>query len=66
MSEKVKKQIQALIDRETLGLNTKNPDGHGLAVATHISRPRPLLERGAPRVVATGGGGRGLMVNCST
>jgi len=26
MSDTVKKQIQALIDRETLGLNTKNPD----------------------------------------
>jgi hypothetical protein len=26
MSDTVKKQIQALVDRETLGLNTKNPD----------------------------------------
>lgn len=26
MSDTVKKEIQALIDRETLGLNTKNPD----------------------------------------
>ena len=26
MSDTVKQQIQALIDRETLGLNTKNPD----------------------------------------
>jgi hypothetical protein len=26
MSDTVKKQIQALIDRETLGLNTKNPN----------------------------------------
>ena len=26
MSDTVKKQIQALIDRETLGLNTKNPE----------------------------------------
>jgi hypothetical protein len=26
MSDTVKKQIQALIDRETLGLNSKNPD----------------------------------------
>ena len=26
MSDSVKKEIQALIDRETLGLNTKNPD----------------------------------------
>jgi len=26
MSNTVKKQIQALIDQETLGLNTKNPD----------------------------------------
>ena len=26
MSDTMKKEIQALIDRETLGLNTKNPD----------------------------------------
>jgi len=32
MTEKVRKQIQALIDLETEGWNTKNPDLFGLTL----------------------------------